>query len=370
MMEEHIPLSEVSFKSNTTGTYDKEFGKKKDELREQGFPEKETRDFVESLLTDKVVKKFEKNTPNDSLLLSMPIKSGSTTPNTMPRMVAEILAEKTGRKHIDLSDYLNVRQEKTARKTHSSTARSENHFNISFKHPEKELELRFLLRKQPNILVDDVLTTGETMVGMATYLNWKIADADIEKGHALVSVDNRTPTVRDITRLSEKLADNLPPGTNRISIMNTVHEALSNFTRKKLMRFEIKSNTPEGAKEQYNSLQKEVEKMQNSLVESFAGNLFRYPLDNNEIEMMKETSVIVLPQSIMERAIMDFYPDAKISESADGSFRIFKDDAMKEELSLTGQKNMDLEEAVRNAGEYIQVNNLNVSIKRGNDLSM
>lgn len=369
-MEEHIPLSRVSFKSNTAGTYTKDFGKNKDELRSKGFPEKETRDLIDGILTDKVVKKFQKNTSNNSLLLSMPIKGNSNVPNTIPNVVAQVLAEKSGREHLNLSEYLDVRQEKTARKSHSSSTRSENHFNIAFKNPDKEFELRLQLRKQPNILIDDVLTTGETMVAMATYLNWKISDANIENGHALVSVDTRTPTPRDITRLSEKLADNLPPGTNKIEIMNTVDQALSNFTRKKLMRFEIDANTPEGAQQQYENLKNEINKMQSSLLESFSGNLYRYPLDNDEIDMLKNTSVIVLPQSLMERAIMDYFPDAKISEAADGSFQIFKDVDMNEELSLTGHKNMDLQEAVRNAGQYIQANILNVSLKNDNDLSM
>lgn len=369
-MEHRIPISEVDFKSNTTGTYNKDFGKEKDQLREKGFPIMETKAFIARSITEKMLAKFHKTIPQNSLLLSMPVKSTSKVPNIIPRLYAEILSNKTGRQTMDLTDYMKVRQESTARGSHTSGSRSENHFNISFLSPKKQTALFDRLSEQPNVLIDDVLTTGETMVAMASYLKANVPNADIVHGHTLAAVDIRKPTVRDITRISEKLADNLPVEMDMAYIINTVKDALSNFTRKKLMRFELKANTPGGAKVQFKNLRKEVDKMQNSLMESLSGNLHRYPLDKQEIQLLKNKNVDLVPQSLLERAIMDFYPDAAISETKGGAVKIFKDNTMQEELSISGKINKDIGEAVRRAGEFIKSNHLNIDNNRNRGQSL
>ena len=230
-----LKLQPVSFKSSQPGSYKKDFGESKDALRQQGFPTKETERFIESRISDKSLTKLAKNISPSTILVSLPTKEGKKAENIIPRLYAKALSERLGKEHVDLSDYISVRQNASARTSYSAKDRSENFFNIGFKNEATNLALGNKIGKANILLIDDVLTTGETMVAMATFLKYKFPETTIQGGNAMAAVDVRTPTPRDLDRVAEKLSSQLDPRISTNTIKQTLVDALLPFTRKKLM---------------------------------------------------------------------------------------------------------------------------------------
>ncbi|MDE3744004.1 phosphoribosyltransferase [Maribacter polysaccharolyticus] len=369
-----IQLTPVSFKSSLSGTYNKAIGKQKDELRSLGFPQKKTNNFIRKSLSDKLLDKFKKNTTKETLIVSLPSKKGEKAMNVLPSEYAKILSEKTGLKHVDLNDYMNVRQEQSSRSAYSAQERSTNHFNITFKGNEQRDSLNKILSNKPIILVDDVITTGETLVATATILKMSFPKTEVIGGHALFAVDTRTPTNRDIQRLTEKLEAQMDPSIQRKSIANLVTEALSNFTRKKMMRFELGTKNEIEAKQQFKNLRSDIDKFKTSIRESIDGNLFRYKLDNQEIRKMKESPVEYLSPQLKSRAILQYYPEAKITNTKDGSVHIFSDPSLTKEISDGKGKPMNENSAINSAIEHIKENRLKTSheqaVSKGNSIGI
>ncbi len=277
MNQKKIKLANISFKSSVAGSYKKDFGKTKDSLRAQDFPLARTSRFIDRNITEKLLKKIEENSTPETILVNIPSKQGAKATNIIPNLYAAALSEKTGKPHLDLNDCLEISQYNSARGSYSSMERSEDYFNIGFKSERKLQQLVERLSGRKVLLVDDVLTTGETLVAMATFLKNTVPGIRIEGGNAMAAVDIRKPTSRDLDRVSEKLKLQLDPGTDPMVIRETVENALSNFTRKKLMRFETGMKTSEGARRQYRTMQADIMKIQSSLRESLAGNQWRYP---------------------------------------------------------------------------------------------
>lgn len=362
-----IKLEKLEFRSSTEGSYKKDFGVGKDALRQEGFPAGKTNDFIDSRITDKSIKKFNKHTSADTVLLSLPTKEGKKAENIIPKLYAKQMAERTGRTAIDLSDYLKVRQNDSARGSYTSSDRSENYFNIAFKSEQKRAELNDRVKDKKVLFVDDVLTTGETMVAMATYLKNKLPNLQIEGGNALAAVDIRTPTPRDMDRVTEKLQKHLDPSISRQEIRQTVKDSFSTFTRKKLMRFEMGIKNPEIAQKQYNTMHADNGKMQTSLKESLSGNLLRYPLDKGEKQQLAKLAPEQLEQSLKSRALLEHYPKAAFTKDIEGGVRLFADASKKEQLSLTGGSSKNEVQAITKAIGYIKEHKLDASINKNND---
>ncbi len=328
-----IPLSPVSFKSTMSGTYKKGFGEIKQQLKAANFPISKTHGFVASLLTEKSLNKLNKHIDSNTIFLAMPKKHGANIPNIIPKIYAEQLSAKTGNKHLDLSNYLEFRQATSARKAYTAQSRAKLFFNIAFKSPSHKADFIKQLEGKNAMLVDDVLTTGETFVAMATYLKQKHPKLDIKGANALVAVDNRTPTPRDIQRVATKLIDVLPRDSNLKHIETTVVKSTALFTRKKLMRFELGIKTPEGALQQFRNMKDDIAKMQISLSESIAGSLIRYPLNQKELAVIKDTPTAELSTETQTRLLHQFYPNAVFSKAEGNAFRLFSNPDKTKELS-------------------------------------
>lgn len=361
---DRIKLSDVPFKSSNPGTYNKDFGAKKDELRAGGFPTEKTNEFIRSHITEKSIAKILKNIEPDTILLSMPVKQSSEVKNALPGLYAKQLSSELGNTHIDLSDYLKIRQDQSARNAYTASNRSTNYFNIGFKNKEKENNLKDKLYGKSILLVDDVLTTGETMVSMATFLKLEVSNLEVKGGHAMAAVSTRTPTQRDIERVNEKLLDRLPYDIDPREVRRSVEEALSKFTRKKLMRFEINLKTPEGAQMQFNNMQQDISKVQDSLKESLAANLFRYPLDKKEMKVLLNAKAEKLDTSFALRALLQHYPNAQFAMDDAGMHRLYSDNTKKQQLSVSGRPNASQADAITAAVKFIQHNAQEISNKQ------
>ena len=276
----------------------------------------------------------------------------------LPREYAKILSEKTGLQHIDLNQYMKVRAENTSRSSYDSSNQSNNHFNIHFKSQEAKSELSKALGNRPVLLVDDVITTGETLVATATILSINIPSINIIGGNALFAVETRTPTVRDLQRLADKLSNHIDPSITPQQLRQTIETAFSKFTRKKSMRYEIGTRIPEKAKQQYENIVKDISKMKTSIKESINGNLSRYNLDREELNIVREAPIGTLDQALRNRTVMTFYPDAKLGRTQEGNYKLFKDESLKNEISDPNRTHSSREQAVASAVERIQQNQL------------
>ena len=366
-MKEDIELFKISFKSNQPGSYNKGLGKLKDQLRAKGFPVGPTNELIKKGLDDKTLERLRRTIDKDALLLSMPIKLSDKEDNIMPRIYANQLSDKLGNQALDLTEYLKVRQDSTARSGYSSTERAMNFFNIGYRYNDSKEQLVDALKGKQALLVDDVLTTGETMVAMATFLKYEIGELDIIGGHAIAAVDNRTPTPRDIARLTEKLLDNLPIDTDAAFVENIVRKSLGPFTRKKLMRFELYANTPEGAEKQLDAMIQDSYKMESSIGESLSGELYRFRLDELEVDKIKNTPLDQIHPSLAERAIMDYFPEAVFIKSENGNIKLFSDKSQNTELSLTGDPAKNMNEVLLNAIDFMRHNNFSLTNSKSTD---
>ena len=361
---DRIKLTDVPFKSSNPGTYNKDFGAGKDELRKEGFPTEKTNEFIQSHITEKSISKIKKNIDSDTILLSMPVKQNSEVKNVIPSLYAKQLSSELGNTHIDLSDYLKIRQEESARNSYTASNRSNNYFNIGFESKEKENSLKDKLFGKSILLVDDVLTTGETMVSMATFLKLEVQNLDVKGGHAMAAVSTRTPTQRDIERVNEKLLDRLPHDIDPREVRKSVEESLSKFTRKKLMRFEINLKTPEGAQMQFSNMLQDISKIQDSLKESLASNLFRYPLDKKETKVLLNAKAENLDTTFALRALLQHYPKAQFATDEKGMHRLYSDHTKQQQLSVSGRPHTSQADAITAAIKFIQHNAQEISNKQ------
>lgn len=367
MEQSRIALADVAFKSSTASTYNKDFGKGKSELRAEGFPIEKTKHFIDSYITEKSLAKIKKNIDDETILVSMPVKQANKQENIIPRLYAQELSKRTGNQTIDLSDFLKVRQQESARSSYGSLERSSNHFNIGFKDNEREAELKSKLHGKSILLIDDVLTTGETAVTMATYLKMEIKELDVKGANALVAVDNRKPTQRDLERVAEKLSAQLAPTINQEQMRLDVQAAIAPFTRKKLMRFEISIKSPEGAEQQYSNMVNDISKIQESLKESFASNLFRYPLDKIEMAVLHSSKAENLNNTFALRALLQHYPEATFTKDRAGLVRLYTDTSKTEQLSTSKTGNTNEAAAITEAIKVIQNNARDISQNRTKD---
>lgn len=269
MANQRIKLADIDYRSSLQGSYDKSFGKSKDRLRLQGFPEPDTTDFIKERMVPKLLERIEKTLTKDTILVCMPRKENKLHPNTLPVKYAKLLSDIHKVPHIDLSDYLVVTQERSARGSYSAGQRADNPFRISYKDTDSMRALLDKLSNRKILLVDDVITTGETSVVMGTFLKETVPDIEIQGAHALAVVNSSGPTPRDIMRITEKLHAHLPKlDPNRIR--EDVHSALDGFTRKKAMRFEIGIKDPATAKLKYYDIKKDIGKIQGGLNSSIS----------------------------------------------------------------------------------------------------
>ncbi|NJB38118.1 phosphoribosyltransferase [Croceivirga sp. JEA036] len=287
MAIQRIKLAHIDYKSSLQGSYDKTFGKTKDRLRLKRFPEPDTTDFIKERMVPKLLERVQRTLTKDTILVCMPRKEGKLAPNVLPIKYTKLLSDIHNIPHIDLSDYLRVIQERSARGSYSAGERADNPFRISFNDTDTKQELLDKLSNKKILLVDDVITTGETSVVMATFLKETVPNIEIQGAHALAVVNNSGPTPRDIMRITEKLNAHLPKiDPNRIR--EDVHLALGSFTRKKAMRFEIGIKDLATAIMKYYDIKKDISKIQNGL-----GTSISEPVANkraNGINQLKETS--------------------------------------------------------------------------------
>ena len=79
---------------------------------------------------------------------------------------------------MDLNDFILYNQKERSRSTYNIERRSMNDFSYNFKSQGKYEDFKMLTKYKDLVLVADVITTGETVAHLATYLREK-ADINI-----------------------------------------------------------------------------------------------------------------------------------------------------------------------------------------------
>lgn len=203
----------------------RDFKKEKEALKAKGYPLKESMDLVNRYydLTFKDLKTQMRN----SILVKVPPGSGH---NRLVEILASRLAGETNSTILPNEAFQKVGGGEAKRNLDPSNRADQPilyQSNPGFDHS------RF--NNQKCFIIDDVLSTGESTIRLANAM--KGAGYNKVEGIAgLVTVENRKPSIRDLERVTDKIAmvDQRPKNI----IFKDLSMAFGSFTRQRLNRFE------------------------------------------------------------------------------------------------------------------------------------
>jgi len=232
-----MQIKELSYQTNSKSEAIKEFALAKNQLKEQRFAQDQVKKVIRDFLSERSLEKLVSQVDQKTILLSTPTRAGAAYVNTIPMEYAHFLAMKFGTDHINLQDYLLCDQDFSSQSAYNIANSVKNNFSFNFKNEMKFFEFKELTKGKNLILVDDVLSTGETAAHLATYLQYK-AQADIGHIHAMVAVNQHHPSDRDVQRFSKKLHEHLGNEYSEKTLLSESFKHFSPYTRMKLTRFE------------------------------------------------------------------------------------------------------------------------------------
>lgn len=257
----------LSYNTNTQSSQVKDFAREKDALRASNFADRAVEQVVLTYVEEKNIRRLSKVISERSILLSAPFSSKEGPKNTIPEYYAHELAKRLKLPVVSLNDYIRFDQNESSRKTYNVEERAVNDFLFQFKDSAKEERLKTIIFNKDVILIDDVITTGETLSHLSTYLNKRLG-AKITEGHALVAVANSRPSDRDMQRFSEKIMEKIG---NRYSMREILSRTMSYFepyTRLKMVRFERMIVNPETAMSVLNTMDQDKQRIHKNLQKS------------------------------------------------------------------------------------------------------
>ncbi|KKK78595.1 hypothetical protein LCGC14_2842010, partial [marine sediment metagenome] len=201
------------------------------------------------------------------ILVSAPFTSKEGPKNKIPEHYADELAKRLNLSVVHLSDYIKFVQDKSSRKTYNVEERAVNDFSFEFKDPAKEATLKKILSNKDVILIDDVITTGETLSHLSAYLHKRLG-SKIKEGHALVAVGNSRPSDRDMQRFSGKIVEQIGNKYSNREILSRTMDYFEPYTRLKMARFERMIVSPETAMSVLNTMDQDKQRIDINLLKS------------------------------------------------------------------------------------------------------
>ena len=278
-----MKIDDVPFLVAKTKTYTKEFGIAKTILKENGYQKDSTLLFLNNNKQEENLQVVSKHLNSNSLLISVPNVKRDGVTNSIPKAYASFLSQNTKVPFLDLNEFVLFEKENSNRSSNTAALIASN--NFSFKFRDKKLLALFekFTKGKEIILVDDVITTGETIVHLGNYLKAKLPGITIKGGTAMVSNGIRKPSTRDAWRFAKKLSiltgDKIP----LVELQKIVGEQFGPYTRLKMARFERGVQNPDSAFRAIETMDMDNNKVQQNLQKSLDYKE-PFPKNKNDIE--------------------------------------------------------------------------------------
>lgn len=243
------------------------FREQKLALREKGYPIRQTRKLVKAYLKENE-DKFKEQLNERCILVSVPSGSGS---NLLAEIFAEELSQYTGASLLSPGLF---------GKTHLMEAKCNLSLEKRLKDPIDYVlfdKLEFLDQTfgKRIVVIDDLIGSGESCVRLKQCIE-KYTDQKVEAFANLITVENRYPTVADITRLVNKIKTNLPE-TNILKLTEKSVRTFGEFTRQKLNRLEREINSAPAAQKALGLIEQaaKIESEKVTFIKRYHENSFR-----------------------------------------------------------------------------------------------
>lgn len=259
-----MEIHKLSYKANPYDTSLKEFTIYKEDLKKGDFPSKKTMEAIDKFVSKEHYKSLDKIVNDNTMFVCVPYNESKEIKNIIPKLYAQTLAKNYNKPSLDLNDFMVYTQKESSRATYNIESRSINDFSYNFKSQEKYDKFKAQTKNKDIVLIDDVITTGETATHLATYLREKTG-VNIANAHAIVTVNNRHPSDRDMNRLSEKIQGFTNDNYSLKEILEKVHKDFSPYTRLKLARYERSVNDPASAMRAFNTMSIDSARIQSSI---------------------------------------------------------------------------------------------------------
>ena len=259
-----MEIHKLSYQANPYDTSLKEFNNYKEDLKKGDFTSKQAMEVINKFVTKEHYKSLDKIVNDNTIFVCVPYNESKEFKNSLPKLYAQTLSEKYNKPSLDLNDFILYNQKESSRSTYNIERRSMNDFSYNFKSQGKYEDFKMLIKYKDLVLVADVITTGETVAHLATYLREK-ADINIAHVHALVTANNRNPSDRDMNRLAQKIQGYTNDNYSMKEIMDKVHYNFSPYTHLKLARYERSVNDPASAMRAFNTMSIDSARVESSI---------------------------------------------------------------------------------------------------------
>lgn len=259
-----MEIHKLSYQANPYDTSLKEFNNYKEDLKKGDFTSKKAMEVINKFVTKEHYKSLDKIVNDNTIFVCVPYNESKEFKNSLPKLYAQTLSEKYNKPSLDLNDFILYNQKESSRSTYNIERRSMNDFSYNFKSQGKYEDFKMLTKYKDLVLVADVITTGETVAHLATYLREK-ADINIAHVHALVTAINRNPSDRDMNRLAQKIQGYTNDNYSMKEIMDKVHYNFSPYTHLKLARYERSVNDPASAMRAFNTMSIDSARVESSI---------------------------------------------------------------------------------------------------------
>lgn len=277
-----MKMEDVDFLVHRTNTYSKEFGNQKAQLKEKGYEKEATAQFLREHIKTENLSALAASLRSNTLLASVPTAKRAGAVNAIPKAYASYIGKETKSHVLDLNDFMEYEKQQSSRSSYTAASMAKNAFSFKFLDNRKLALFKQITKGKEVIIVDDVITTGETMVHLGTYLKQKVPELNLRGGTSLVSNSIRKPTLRDVMRFSEKLAKLTNHQFPLVELHRIVGEQFGPYTRLKMARFERGVKDPASAFKAIETIKLDNERVQFHLRKSID---FKEPFPNNRNDM-------------------------------------------------------------------------------------